>query len=107
MDVKMDEAGSTMADQPRMSLTDDDVVVVRFPEAPRRSLSRSAWLGQEGFPDDARRAFARLIDPIAPERFVADYWETRPLVVSRHDGSFYRDYLSLLDVDEILASTNI
>src|SRR5690242_10739269 len=90
-----------MAHEPRMPLADDDVVAIRFPEAPRPSISRSAWLGTEPFAG-ARQAFARLIDPIASEQFVADYWEKRPLVIPRHDAAYYRELLTLADVDDIL-----
>src|SRR5215472_2106634 len=50
---------------------------------------------------------ARLIDPISTETFRREYWEKQPLVVRRQDPLYYRDLLSLADVDAILASSSV
>jgi len=50
---------------------------------------------------------ARLIDPVDPETFKRDYWEQKPLVISRRDREYYRDLLSMADVDRLLWTSSI
>jgi hypothetical protein len=50
---------------------------------------------------------ARLIDPVDPETFKQDYWEQKPLVISRQDRDYYRDLLSLADIDRLLWTSGI
>jgi ribosomal protein L16 Arg81 hydroxylase len=49
----------------------------------------------------------RLIHPIDPQAFKRDYWEKQPLIVRRGSSSYYRDLLSLADVDQILSVSSI
>lgn len=53
------------------------------------------------------RSFASLIAPVSAEQFFAEYWERNSLVVPRRDVSFYRDVLSLDDVDHALTTLNL
>ncbi len=45
-----------------------------------------------------------LINPVTPQEFLDDYWEKRPLVVSRNDPEFYSGLLSLADVDRVITT---
>lgn len=49
--------------------------------------------------------FARAIAPITPEVFLAEYFEKRHLVVKRDDPDYYRDLLSLDDIDHVITNT--
>lgn len=49
-------------------------------------------------------AFAKLIHPITPEEFFAEYWEKKPLVVHRDDPDYYRDLLNFEVVNETITS---
>lgn len=49
----------------------------------------------------------RLIYPIDPETFKREYWEKKPLVITRQDQHYYRSLLSLADVDRILSTSSI
>jgi len=44
-----------------------------------------------------------LLRPIPLERFVAEYWERAPLLVSRSDPSYYDGLFSLPDADQLLS----
>ena len=50
---------------------------------------------------------ARLIDPIGPERFLADYWERQPLVIHRDDPQYFHELLTLEQLDRVLSTTNM
>ena len=43
--------------------------------------------------------FGLLIAPVEPARFFAEFWEKRPLVISRQSPDYYSDLCSLADVD--------
>lgn len=49
--------------------------------------------------------FARALDPITPDVFFADYFEKRHLVVHRQDRDYFRDLLSVADIDSVLTGT--
>jgi ribosomal protein L16 Arg81 hydroxylase len=49
----------------------------------------------------------RLIHPLDLDTFKAQYWEQRPLVLTRGDRLFYQHLLSLSDVDYILSNSSI
>lgn len=65
---------------------------------------------QHAAPDgsDVRRSYdlSRLISPVDVETFAREYWERQPLIVERNDAAYFRDLLSLEDVDRILSSTS-
>jgi ribosomal protein L16 Arg81 hydroxylase len=46
--------------------------------------------------------FARLIHPITPEEFFQEYWEQKPLLVSRKEPTYYHGLFRLDDVDAVL-----
>jgi ribosomal protein L16 Arg81 hydroxylase len=45
-----------------------------------------------------------LIDPFDPADFARDYWEQRPLLVSRQDPRYYADLLTLDGFDAVLST---
>lgn len=49
-----------------------------------------------------KRDFAWAIDPISPETFLSEYFEKKHMVVHRAQGDYYRDLLSLEDIDEVM-----
>lgn len=49
--------------------------------------------------------FARVIAPLTPEAFMADYYERRHLVVHRQDPGYFRDLLTVADIDAVLTGT--
>lgn len=49
----------------------------------------------------------RVLSPIEPSQFFNEYWEQRPLVISRNEPSYYADLFSMRDVDYILSSTDL
>jgi ribosomal protein L16 Arg81 hydroxylase len=51
--------------------------------------------------------FDLLIAPIEPAHFFAEFWEKRPLVISRQSPDYYSDLCSLANVDWILSSTDL
>jgi ribosomal protein L16 Arg81 hydroxylase len=51
--------------------------------------------------------FGLLIAPIEPARFIAEFWEKRPLVVARQSPDYYSNLCSLADIDRILSSTDL
>jgi ribosomal protein L16 Arg81 hydroxylase len=46
--------------------------------------------------------FAQLIHPLEPELFFQEYWEQKPLHLSRQDSTYYHPLLKMEDVDTIL-----
>jgi ribosomal protein L16 Arg81 hydroxylase len=48
-----------------------------------------------------------MIHPSDPAEFLMKHWERLPLVIHRGDSEYYKDVLSLEDVDQILASSSI
>jgi ribosomal protein L16 Arg81 hydroxylase len=49
----------------------------------------------------------RLLHPVDPGTFKTEYWEKRPLVISRKDCSYYQPLLSLSEIDYILAHSRM
>ena len=43
-----------------------------------------------------------LLNPIQPQEFFDDYFETKPLVLQREDREYYNDLLSLPDIENVL-----
>lgn len=50
---------------------------------------------------------ARLVAPFPSETFLAEHWESRPLHVPRTDPGYYRDVVSLQDIDQLIATASI
>jgi ribosomal protein L16 Arg81 hydroxylase len=50
---------------------------------------------------------AELIAPTTVEAFVRDYWNTKPLVLHRNDPDYFRDILTLADLDHIVAHSSL
>jgi ribosomal protein L16 Arg81 hydroxylase len=50
---------------------------------------------------------SRLIAPMDPAQFLAEYWERQPLVLHRDDPMNYADLLTLDDLDNILAYSSV
>lgn len=46
--------------------------------------------------------FAKLISPIDLDTFFNEYWEQKPLIISRNQANYYQDLLSVEDLDSIL-----
>ena len=53
----------------------------------------------------ARMDFSRVIAPVSPEVFFAEYFEKRHLVVHRQDPEYYKALLSVDDIDRVLTET--
>ena len=53
------------------------------------------------------KAFHWAIDPISDSTFFAEYWEKKPLVISRNITTYFTDLISMSAVDEILSSTGL
>lgn len=45
---------------------------------------------------------ARLLHPHTIDEFARDYYERKPLYISRNDPSYYRDYFSLAALEDVL-----
>jgi|SRR5579875_366637 len=45
-----------------------------------------------------------LIQPVSKKEFFEEYWERRPLVVTRGDGSYFERLLSFEDVDRVITT---
>ncbi|WP_333830705.1 cupin domain-containing protein [Pararhodobacter sp.] len=52
----------------------------------------------------ARMDFPRAIAPMTPEAFFSEYFEKRHLVVQRADPGYYRDLLTIDDIDHVLTA---
>lgn len=50
----------------------------------------------------AASALGRLISPVTVEEFLASYFECKPLFVDRNDPDYFKDLLTLSDVDTVL-----
>jgi bifunctional lysine-specific demethylase and histidyl-hydroxylase NO66 len=53
------------------------------------------------------RALARAIEPVAEDRFFAEYWEQRPLVVERDEPGGFTDLLSVDDVERVISTSAV
>ncbi|MFN3648497.1 MAG: cupin domain-containing protein [Armatimonadota bacterium] len=49
----------------------------------------------------------RLLAPVTPAVFLAEYWEQRPLVLPRADRGYYRELLSAADVDRLVTTSDL
>ncbi len=52
-------------------------------------------------------SLADLISPLSTQEFFSEYWEKKPLRLSRGEPGFYGDVLTLSDVDSLLASGHL
>jgi ribosomal protein L16 Arg81 hydroxylase len=53
------------------------------------------------------RALARAIEPVSDDRFFAEHWERRPLVVERGEEGRFLELLSVDDVERVISSTAV
>lgn len=49
----------------------------------------------------------RIIHPITPETFFAEHWEKKPLHVRRDDAGYFKELLTLEDVDRVITSLGL
>ncbi len=49
--------------------------------------------------------FARLIHPMSPDTFFNEYWEQRPLILSRKEPGYYSELFSIKELDSVLFFT--
>jgi len=47
---------------------------------------------------------AKLLDPVSPEIFFAEYWERQPLLISRDNPDYYAPLLSIDEIDPLLTT---
>ena len=52
-------------------------------------------------------ALARAVEPLEVERFLAEHWERKPLVVPRGEDGRFDDLLAVRDVERLLTETAI
>jgi ribosomal protein L16 Arg81 hydroxylase len=52
-------------------------------------------------------ALSRAVEPFEVDRFLAEYWERRPLVIPRGEESRFDDLLSTRDVERLITETGI
>jgi ribosomal protein L16 Arg81 hydroxylase len=45
--------------------------------------------------------FQNLLSPISPRDFLSEYWEEKPLVLSRKSDEYYRNLFSIQDIDSV------
>ena len=50
---------------------------------------------------------AEIIYPIKPATFFRTYWERKPLIINRRNRNYYRDLLTLEDIDQVITSMNL
>lgn len=50
---------------------------------------------------------ARLLKPVNPAAFFAEYWERKPLLIKRRDLGYYGSLLSQQDLEDIISSTDM
>src|SRR3974390_1617611 len=51
--------------------------------------------------------FAALLAPALPDTFFRDYWERKPLHLSRGDAHFYDDVLTNDDLESIISNADL
>ncbi len=51
--------------------------------------------------------FRWLIHPVEPEEFFREHWESQPLYVFRQEAGFYRELITLADVDRLVTSGDL
>jgi ribosomal protein L16 Arg81 hydroxylase len=49
----------------------------------------------------------RLLKPVNPEDFFAEYWERKPLHIQRRDHGYYGSLLSQQDLEDIISSSDL
>jgi ribosomal protein L16 Arg81 hydroxylase len=50
---------------------------------------------------------ATLLSPLEIDHFLADYWETKPLCIHRHDRDYFRTLLSGEDLENIISGGDL
>ncbi len=53
------------------------------------------------------RALARAIEPVPADRFFAEHWEQRPLLVERDEPGRFVELLSVDDVERVISTTAV
>ena len=48
-----------------------------------------------------------ILQPIGLERFLAEYWETKPCLIEREDRSFYGDLFDTRQLDQIITTQHL
>src|SRR5712692_7771319 len=61
-----------------------------------------ANIGAESMPENLRFDLAKLLQPVSPSQFFGEYWEEKPLLVSRNDRDYYAALLSLEQIDPLI-----
>jgi ribosomal protein L16 Arg81 hydroxylase len=54
-----------------------------------------------------RSTLRRLVAPITPETFLAEYYERRPLLVQRKDPSYFDELLTWDEIDRVLTTLHL
>lgn len=49
----------------------------------------------------------QVISPISPKVFFKTYWEKKPLVINRRNPNYYKELLTLEDIDQVITSLNL
>ncbi len=49
----------------------------------------------------------QVISPISPKVFFRSYWEKKPLVINRRNPNYYKELLTLEDIDQVITSMNL
>src|SRR5437016_4674810 len=62
---------------------------------------------ERGLMDIDRFNLEWLLRPTTLDTFFRDYWEKRPLTVFRGEDAYFREVLSLADMDHILSSHDL
>jgi ribosomal protein L16 Arg81 hydroxylase len=44
-----------------------------------------------------------LLRPLSTERFFAEYWESKPLLLQRGDSTYYNPVLTITDVEQYIS----
>ncbi|KAM9316157.1 ribosomal oxygenase 1 [Gastrophryne carolinensis] len=55
----------------------------------------------------AKTLFEWLLSPVKPEEFFQDLWEKRPVLIKRHNTSYYEGLFSTSEFDRILRQDNV
>ena len=51
--------------------------------------------------------FSELLAPISQETFFAEYWETKPLHISRANSAFYASLVTVRELDDLITSGHL
>ena len=63
--------------------------------------------GRGGAPSEQHYSLAWTIDPFPVGRFFAEYWEQKPLLVSRKQRDYYTGLLSVDEIDRVVTTLNL